>query len=79
MIFYQKKEAEEEEKKKEIEKTGKKVKAPPKKQDKKQLKKGEVPENLISPREILEFKLGHDDLIVFKIDELVRHHLRNAI
>ena len=84
-----KKEAEEEEEErkkleeeeKEAEKTGKKPKAPPKKQDKKQLKKGEVPENLIPPREILEFKskLGYDYLIDFKIDELVRHFLRNVI
>ena len=83
-----KKEAEEEEEErkkleeeeKEAEKTGKKAKAPPKK-EKKQLKKGEVPENLIPPREILEFKskLNHDYLIDFKIDELVRHHLRNVI
>ena len=82
-----KKEAEEEEERKKLEEeqkeaelTGKKAPAP-KKTEKKVPKKGENVENLIPPREILEFKskLGYDYLIDFNIDELVRHFLRNVI
>lgn len=71
-----------EEEMKNNEKLGKKGKPAPKKQDKKPpLKKGEVPPNLIPPREIKEFKskLGHDYLIDFSIEELIKHYLRNII
>ena len=56
------------------EKTGKKKPAK-KKENKPQLKKGEVPPPLVPPREIKNFKskLGFDYLIDFTIEEYVNH------
>ena len=70
----------EEEEAKEEEKTGKKKPAK-KKENKPQLKKGEVPPPLVPPRDINNFtsKLGFNYLIDFKIEELIKHILRNII
>ena len=71
----------EEEEAKEEEKTGKKKPAAKKKETKAQPKKGEVPESLVPPRDIQEFKskIGFDYLIDFTIDEYVKNFLRNII